>query len=339
MSTLRLLTIGILTLVVCGCGQLVSERLSVSSTNTPAKCTSKKMIILPFADYSYTEDGERAFRRNLNIMENLTSNLTGRGFRLPIQEDLLQYLAEANIASVRSSKSKSDAGPGYIEHAISSDPSWSPEMRRALTNIMDMENVVSTNKDQEKNYALDTKTLAKIANNFDADLVMRGQLLSYKFDQENSWSPLKRGIMPVLFGGTSRAFFGVTNSESYDNLGSMLTGAAGFGAIGSNANMPYDSTEKLNPGRQNSMMWGLGGAALGHMASKGGQANRAAVQLRLWVQNPQSGDVIWTNSIEVMVKPQSIFSETRKDELFDTAISKAIAALTDDFVNKTMTAL
>lgn len=338
MSTSRLIAIGILVLTLSGCGQLVSERLGMSGDANPEKCTSKKMVILPFADYSYTEDAERAFHRNLNIMENLTSRLTGKGFRLPIQEDLLQYLDETNIAKLNNELAKVSTMPGYIQHAITTDSSWSAEMKAELSKIVADEEASSGSNDRPS-FALDAKNLAKIADHFNADLVMRGQLLNYEFDEENTWSPLKRGIMPVLFTGTSRALFGVTNSDTYDTLGSVLLGAAAGAAIGDQAGSPYDATEKINPGRQNSMLWGIGGAALGYMSSKGGHANRAAVQLRLWVQDPATGEVVWTNSVKVLVKPQSVFAENRKDELFDTAVSKAIAALTDDFVNKTKNVL
>lgn len=338
MSTLRLIAIGFLALSVTGCGQLVSERLSRSNDTSLEKCTVKKMIILPFADYSYTEDVERAFHRNLMIMENLTGRLTDKGFRLPVQEDLLKYLADNNLAATNAGNPKSYDSPGYIQHSLTNDASWSPEMKSELAKIVAEEEGVS-GSNRVNTHALDNKTLAKIGGNFNADFVMRGQLLNYVFDQENTWSPLKRGIMPVLFGGTSRALFGVTNSEDYDTLGSVLLGAAAGAALGDQASSPYDATEKLNPGRQNSMIWGLGGAALGYMSSKGGHANRAAVQLRLWVQDPQTGEVVWTNSVKVLVKPQSVFAENRKDELFDTAVSKAVDALVNDFANKTKASL
>jgi hypothetical protein len=296
------------------------------------------MIILPFADYTYTEDAERAFRRNINIMENLTASLTDKGFRLPVREDLLKYLAESKIVTINQDTAKATDRSGYIQHAISSDSSWSTDMKAEMAKIVAAESDSST-KMQPHNYALDSKTLAKVAAQFNADLVMRGQLLRYESDEENTWSPLKRGIFPVVFGGTNRALFGVTNSETYDTLGSVLIGAATGAAIGDGATSPYDATEKLNPGRANSFVWGLGGAALGYMSSKGGHANRAAVQLRLWVQDPQTGEVVWTNSVKVLVKPQSVFAETRKDELFDTAVSKAVAALTDDFVSQTKASL
>jgi|GEM_PF-3046257 len=337
MSALRLITIGIIALMISGCGQLVSERLNLSGNDSQERCTSKKMVILPFADYTYTEDAERAFQRHVNIMENLIANLSGKGFRLPVQEDLLKYLADNKIVTM-GSDANAFVDPGYIQHAIAKDASWSSDMRSALAEIADKERDFAGNN-QRNNFALDAEALAKVANQFNADLVMRGQLIKYEFGEENTWSPLKRGIMPVVFGGTNRALFGVTNSEKYDSLGSVLIGAAAGAAIGDSATSPYDFTEKINPGRQNSMIWGMGGAALGYMSSKGGHANRVAVQLRLWVQDPQTGEVVWTNSVKVLVKPQSVFAETRKDELFDTAVSQAVSALTEDFVNNTKAAL
>jgi hypothetical protein len=338
MSTLRLFAIGFLAFTVSGCGQLVSERLAVSSAAVTEKCTSKKMVVLPFADYSYTQDAKRAFRRNVNIMENLTARLTGKGFRLPVQEDLMKYLADTNVATLDSNLSQSNTSPGYIQHAIASDSSWSPLMKAELTKIAENEHP-QANKNQANNYALDTKTLVEIADNFNADFIMRGQILRYELDQENTWSPLKRGIMPVLFDGSNRALFGVTNSDTYDDLGSILAGAALGAGVGYNASGPYDYTEKINPGRHNSMVWGMAGAAMGYMSSKGGHANQAAIQLRLWVQDPQTGEVVWTNSVKVLVKPQSVFAETREDKLFDTAVQQAISALINDFVNKTKPAL
>lgn len=338
MSTLRLIAIIFIALMVAGCGQLVSERLSMSGNDSTERCTSKKIIIMPFADYTYMEDSDRAFVRNVNILENLTANLTGKGFRLPVQEDLLQYITDLNVATLSSNIKEINNDPGYIKHAIAKDAGWSSEMKFELAKIAAAEQA-PLNDDKVKIRSLDAETLAKIAEHFDADLVMRGQLLKYEFDEENTWSPLKKGIMPVLFNGSNRALFGVTNSDTYDTLGSVLIGAALGGAIGDGAASPYDATEKLNPGRQNSVVWGFGGAALGYMASKGGHANQVAVQLRLWVQDPQTAEVVWTNSVNVLVKPQSVFAETREDKLFDTAVSQAIAALMDDFTKQSKSVL
>lgn len=328
MPAIKSLAIGFMAFVLTGCGQLISEKLAVSVTNNTPTCTGKKAVILPFADYSYSEDAERAFNRNLLIMENLNARLSENGFRLPIQEDLLKYLEDTGIVKVNMPLTSVRAG--YIENLISNDNSWSAEMKKELNQI------ASSGKSEADNHSkstgLDQATLSKIAANFNADFIIRGRITQFELDEENTWDPMKRGLLPVVFGGSSRALFGVTNSQEYDTYGSVLTGALLGGAIGSQSSIPYDSSEKLNPERFNSMAWGLGGAAIGYMSSKGGHANQAAIQIRLWVQDPKTAEVLWSNSVKVLVKPQSIFAETREDKLFDTAITQAISTLVKNFV-------
>lgn len=334
MSAIKSLVFGFMAFALTGCGQLISEKLAVSSSAPPQVCTGKKIVILPFADYSYEEDVDRAFRRNVDIMDNLLSRLSEKGFRLPVQEDLLKYLSENNIVKLDSNLSSLPSRPGTIQSLLNDKSSWSPAMKMELAQVANSGQKPFDPAAQGQLTALDNATLAKIATNFNADLIMRGRIIRYQLDEENTWDPLKRGLLPVLFGGTSRAMLGVTNSATYDAVGSTLAGAALGAAIGSVASIPYDSSEKLNPDRFNSSVWGMGGAGLGYLSTKGGHANQAALQLRLWVQDPKSAEVIWTNSVKVLVKPQTIFAETREDKLFDTAISQAISALTKDFVNK-----
>lgn len=339
MSAIKSLAIGFMAFTLTGCGQFVSEKLAVSSSAPPQVCTGKKIIVLPFADYSYEEDAERAFRRNIDIMDNLNARLSEKGFRLPIQEDLIKYLSDNNIVKLNAGLTGQPGRPGSIQNMLNEKESWSPAMKMELAQIANPGQKAFDPAAQGQSTALDSATLTKIAASFEADLIMRGRIIKFELDEENTWDPMKRGLLPVLFAGTSRAMFGVTNSETYDAVGSTLAGAALGAAIGSVADFPYDTSEKINPDRHNSAVWGLGGAGIGYMSSKGGHANQAAVQLRLWVQDPKTAEVIWTNSVKVLVKPQTIFAETREDKLFDTAIAQAVATLTKDFVNKAKTVL
>ncbi|NTV12431.1 MAG: hypothetical protein HGA96_00615 [Desulfobulbaceae bacterium] len=339
MSAIKSLAIGFMAFTLTGCGQLISEKLAVTSSTTPQTCTGKKIIVLPFADYSYEEDADRAFRRNVDIMDNLLARLSEKGFRLPVQEDLVKYLSDNGVVKLNSNQTALPASPGSVQSLLSDKEGWSPAFKAEIARVVNPNQKQFDPAGQGQSTALDKNTLIKIADNFNADLIMRGRIIRFELDEENTWDPLKRGLLPVLFGGSSRAMFGVTNSETYDAVGSALAGAALGSAIGSVASFPYDSSEKVNPDRINSSVWGLGGAGLGYMSSKGGHANQAAVQLRLWVQDPKTAEVIWTNSVKVLVKPQTIFAETREDKLFDTAINQAITALTKDFINKSKAVL
>ena len=74
----------------------------------------------------------------------------------------------------------------------------------------------------------------------------------------------------------------------------------------------------------------LTGAAAGLLSTKS-RGNEARVELRLWVQSPETGNVVWTNRVEVKVKPQTVFADTSAKNLFNIAINKAVSALVEDF--------
>ncbi len=325
MPAFRSLIVGILTLLLfSGCGQIVSEKLTVPDHLAANSCpTGKKLVILPFADYTYADNVGTAFRRNLAIMEDLTDQLVGYGFRLPVQEDMIKYLSAHNIVKLSPFKNnQSYSKTRQLENELGKD--WSNTMKNEIASLIELEQ----NNDLSKQYtgitALDNKTLAKIANDFDADYIVRGRILKYNIEQENTWRPLKRGLLPVIVGGTTRGLFGVAKSDTYDILDNMAVGGAMGSIVGSNVNSSTASTST----------YGLAGAGVAYLASQSGQANKATVQLRLWVQDPGSGEIIWTNRVEVKVAPETIFADTQNSHLMETAVNKAVTSLVNDFITK-----
>lgn len=318
MSTLRLLTIGLLALMVSGCGQLVSERLAITDPVPTPNCpTTKRLVVLPLADYSYNKDAQVAVRRNIAIMESLTDQLVARGYQLPVQEDLLKYLAAENIIKVRGGKSQP-----HLEREIQSG-TYSAAMKKELAAMIAADEGGANS--QQATTALDQKTLAKIAEDFQAKYIMRGRIIAFELGAENTWNPLKKGVLPVIIGGGSRAILGVAKSESYDVLNQMVVGAAMGAAINSNINSIDSSADGLS-----SSSAALAGGGAGLLASQS-RGNEAKVKIRLWVQSPENGQIIWTNRVEVKVKPQTVFADSNADSLFDIAIEKAVSALISDF--------
>ncbi len=311
-----------LTMLVAGCGQIVSERLAVSANTPPPTCpTGKKIVVLPLADYSYAADSETAVKRNMAIMENITDQLTANGFRLPVEEDLLKYLADKNIIHLSTIKVDKNDSTRYLQSELDND--WSTAMKEEISGIIAKEKARNDSAAGAIT-ALNQETLAAIATDMKANVIMRGRIVKYALESENSWRPLKRGLLPVIITGTNRMLFGVTNSATYDTLNNMVVGGAIGAPIGSNT----DATTSTST-------YSAAGAAVGYLAAQGGKANQAAVQLRLWAQNPNNGEVIWNNRVEVKVKPRTIFADTNPNDLFNTAVRKAVSALIDDFVAKT----
>jgi hypothetical protein len=183
-------------------------------------------------------------------------------------------------------------------------------------------------------HGMTEKAIRKIGRRFDADYVVRGRILEYKTRQEASWAPWKTGILPFVVGTTGRIAYGFAGSDQYDEWGKMTAGAAWGSIIGYQTVWPFDDKTLFgaSSATSNAIFWGLTGAGLGKMSHESGRVDQAVVQMRIWVQEAATGNVVWTNRIRVQVSPESFFSDAQYDRLFNTAIEKAVTSLIDNFV-------
>ena len=74
------------------------------------------------------------------------------------------------------------------------------------------------------------------------------------------------------------------------------------------------------------------GAVLGDMSYNSGKVEQAVVQMRIWVQEAATGNLVWTNRIRVAVSPESVYADQQYDALFNSAIEKGVSELVDNFV-------
>lgn len=334
MGRLKYVFVGILALMLSGCGQTVVETLNVPSgpgINGPG--AGKTVVILPFADYSNANNLAAAFRRNLSVIETLTDRLVSNGFGLPIQEDVFRYLVEQKIISI-------SAYDNMASSSLSNelDNEWSPAMKNQLKKYLEEVRQEKASKITASpgTHGLRREAVAKIGRMFNADYVVRGRILEFKTRQEGTWAPWKRGILPFFSGTTSQMLFGFASSDYYDMTNQMVAGAA-LGAFGgSTFDNPYDSGQAIkifgDNIRANTILWGSIGALAGEQASHSGKIDQAVVQLRIWIQEAATGNVVWTNRVDVKVSPQSILADGQYDMLFDKAINKGISTLVNDFV-------
>ena len=173
---------------------------------------------------------------------------------------------------------------------------WSDEMKSEIMNYMSqIENDGSSmGRTSSGTHGLDTQTIAQIGHQFKADYIVRGRILEFKTRKGTSWAPNRRGFLPVIFESTGRAVFGYASSSSYDNGDGYRTADLTYG------NGPIDG--------------------------------EGTVQIRMWVQEAATGNVIWTNRIQVQVSPESVLADSQYDTLFATAIDKSVTTLVDHFV-------
>ena len=130
MAVKKLFLYGFVALLVSGCGsgKTVTETLHIPETpSAPAVCaTDKTVVVLPFADYSSGDDIMSVYERSRSVSESLTDKLVAKGFRIPIEEDVTQYLVDRKIISVAKSSNTT-----YLEKELSGE--WSDVTKGELT--------------------------------------------------------------------------------------------------------------------------------------------------------------------------------------------------------------
>ena len=332
MNRLKYLIIGILALGMAGCGQTVVETLHVPEGPGPnAPGTGKSVVILPFADYSSGDNITSAYRRSLQISESVTDNLVAAGFGTSIQEDVFRYMVEQNLISLvayEETHSKS------LRNELSGE--WSGQMKGILRSYIKEAELEGSNRSVSApgTHGLDETTVAQLGRRFNADYIVRGRILEYKTRQDPSWEPWKKGFLPFLLQGTSRITVGVAGADKYDRYGQMAAGAAYGALIGYQTIWPFDNNTLFgaSAATSNAIFWGAAGAALGDLSYNSGRVDQAVVQMRIWVQEAATGNMIWTNRIRVAVSPESVYSDQQYDALFNSAIEKGVSTLIDNFV-------
>jgi len=336
MERLKYLVVGILALTLAGCGQTIVETLNVPQApgfDAPGK--GRTVVILPFADYSNAGNFDSAYRRNMAVAEALTDRFSANGFFMPVQEDVFQYLVDEGVINIVPYEETQSVS---LVNELSNE--WSDTMKAEISRYISGQN--TTNGVNASNspgtHALTTNTVAKIGRSFKADYIVRGRILEYKSRQDPTWEPWKKGILPFINGGTSRIMFGFASSDLYDQWNQQITGAVYGASIGHESDWPWNDDDSdtifgMSDGENaNAILWGSIGSEIGKQAYRSGDVQQAVVQLRMWIQEATTGNVVWTNRVDVKVTPESIFADNQYDSLFNKAIEKGVTTLVDNFV-------
>lgn len=336
MKRLHIALVGLTLLLLSGCGQTVVETLQVPQASGPnAPGQGRTIVILPFADYSNADSLAAAHRRDMAITESLTDRLVANGFRLPIQEDVFAYMVDQSIISLVAYEQNYSVS---LNNELSGE--WSEVMKDQIRGYISEQQVQRNNQvvASPGTHGLTPQTVAQIGRKFNADYIVRGRILEFKTRQEHTWAPWKRGILPFITGTTSQIAFGFADTDQYDNMNNMIAGGTWGAIIGRNVNGPWDADGDSNilgisgSADANTILWGAVGAALGEQAKNSGKVDQAVVQMRIWIQEAATGNVVWTNRVDVKVSPESVLADKQYDALFNQAIEKGTSTLIDSFI-------
>ncbi len=251
MAAKRFFLYGFLALFVSGCGvgHSVTETLHIPDAPTAGNfcATDKTVVLLPFADYSSGDDVISVYERSRSVTEYLTDKFVGKGFKMPIQEDVTQYLVDTNIIRLPPQE-----GSSKLQKEL--DGEWSDVMKGEFEKWIEADKVqTAASSGGAANpanapgvHGLNKMNISKLGRRFNADYIVRGRIIEYNLQKEHTWSLQKKGILPFIMGGTTQAAFGFAETDEYDNLNNIaLWGLAGA-IIGYNVDTPFDPESEHN---------------------------------------------------------------------------------------------
>ena len=344
-------------LMLSGCGQKVKESVkAIDSTTITNPYPCPKIVMLPFADYSSGKHIDDSLRRQIKIQNAITHKLASKGYYIPVEEDVVQYLIDLGVITLIEEPSINSARTRrnfYRELGTG----WSDDMNKAIKQVL-LQNEIANRPQEElkiNRIGLNKQIIKQIGDYFDADYVLRGRIVEYEIREGQDLNPLQQGILPFFFDWTSATIFGVAQSEQYDLWQDLAIGGAMGAGLGSRANTPFNSPSKSSKvvgshprfakvvtetsggyehsAAFNAGVWGAAGMAAAYLAAKGGHVPKAVVQISLALQDPETGQVVWANRVEKEVEPVSMWADSSDRTQMDIAVEEAARTLLEDLTS------
>lgn len=339
----------------------------IPTDNTIYISAIKKVAVFPFADYSYQQNTIRPdeWGGNIKIQEAILDNLIAHGLSVAIQEDVNTLLVDHDIIR------PIDAGKYLINGTLNPkdeknpmDDVSSPEYTLAnhtYTQVMKDEVIDIISKGGSKHQSrgknspvlqgvtvgLSKEKVVELAQALDVDLIIRGRIIDYGIKETASRNINDSGLVPVVFRGTRDFLLGGAGSyksgqdESRQGIVPSVVGSGNGVLFGSADSNGYDADlEDINSIAVGTVAGGLLGsgwigAATGYLvAQQPDRSKRTAVmQIRIYAQNAETGDVMWSNRVEMEYSPESNFDNenTHRRVMYDNVVREGVKALMDGF--------
>jgi len=350
----------VMVLMSAACGQVTKETVSPVPTDK-IKSSGKRVVIMPFADYTPDSSPEFFWRRNLLVNESLEDEFARYGLMTALSEDVVDYLLGEHIIEPPEIFFADTPNNNYMRSEVDSGE-WSTammdELKYAITRNDELEKkdkkrqaMAGGSQGSSLHISLNSDEVSKIGDFFGADYIVRGRLIEFeKGVAKDDFNPFHVGMLPFFFNSSQRLLFGLAKSENYELMDKMAIGGI-LGAVAGNANKntPFsDSKKSTTSGHPlfgstvtktsdyhalNTALWGVAGASAAYLAHNGGKVPRAVVQIRIMVQDAHTGRLVWSNRSEVEVIPESMYAEQDYRKLIAKAIRRATSSLVRSFIS------
>jgi len=323
------------------CGQEVRQTMSPVVPD-PADGRLKRIVILPFADYTLSFSSYGHWRRNLLVHEAVQDELYRAGFVPAAEEAVAEYLLRRGIFRYPQEISSDTIS---LQKELEED--WSDQMKEEMAKTIsaDIEKRRRLKEEQDNRelIALNSQMIKDLGDTLGADYVVRGRIVEFRWGHEDTFNFVKIGFLPCILKTSRRMVFGLAESESYEAIDKASIGGSLRRAL---AETEYPFKYKADPdsffdnksseeaySRLSDMVWGAGRFASGVFGDRQGKVPEATVQLRMLIQDGRTGEVVWLNRAEVSVTPESTYAEHDRYTLFQRAIQKTVKSLVSNFVD------
>lgn len=331
----------------------------------------KKVAIFPFADYSHQQDhlGTDQWGGNIKIIEEITDHLVAHGISVTVQEDINTLLVDHDIIRPidkdkyliygtfedSDQKNKIITSPEYELENYEHSPTMTNEIMKIINRNKNKQKLSKSASPivQGNTVGLTREKIVDLGQDLGVDLIIRGRIIDYGYKDIGTLNPLYRGFVPVVIDSVKDLLFGATGSYGYEddleNIESILTGAA-LGYVAGNQLIDRSTSHSSSITRglvsrrtsssdvdHDTYKWqgAAVGAGAGWMAAQHPKkAKRSAVmQVRIYAQDTETGDVRWSNRVEIEYTPKSNFAynETHPKVMFDKVVKEGVKALMDSF--------
>jgi hypothetical protein len=242
MMSKNLLKVMVIVLCIAGCGGGMKERVIPSGVvnleNKPAEVGVSKVAVFPFSDYSHQQDALRSelWGGNIKILEEVTDYFVAEGITVAVQEDVNTLLVDNDIIRPLASQQLAFGSGGDDKRALRSTVIGTPEydlvnvehsddMRQEIIDVIKSDMAldhaeqppVKTPILQGASVGLSKEMVQYLGDELGADLIIRGRIIEYGLKSVDTYNPLKRGFLPVLYEPVKDALFGAPSGKEYDS--------------------------------------------------------------------------------------------------------------------------